>query len=175
MIGQQTRCPQYLPKRKFFNSRGNTMNHSIRRYRLAPWLAGVVLAICAGGAMAAPSVNVQHARIRLLPGDLPLAGYCDVKNTGSAKVTLTGASSPAFGGVMMHLSMHKNGEASMKMVDKIDIAPGKTLRFAPGGYHLMLMNRKHSLKVGDVVPITLHFSEGMDLEKKFRVGGANTQ
>ena len=151
------------------------MNDSVRGHRLAPWLAAVILALCAGAAMAAASVNVQHARIRLLPGDLPLAGYCDVNNTGSTAVTLTGASSPAFGGVMMHLSMHKNGEASMKMVDKIDIAPGKTLRFAPGGYHLMLMNRKHSLKVGDAVPITLHFSNGMNLEKKFRVGGANTQ
>lgn len=151
------------------------MNVSIRGRRLAPWLAGVILALCAGVAMAAMSVNVQHARIRLLPGDLPLAGYCDVNNAGSATVTLTGASSPAFGGVMMHLSMHKNGEASMKMVDKIDIAPGKTLRFAPGGYHLMLMNRKHSLKEGDAVPITLHFSNGMSLKKKFRVGGANTQ
>lgn len=151
------------------------MKHSNRRYRLAPWLAGVILALCAGAVMAAASVNVKHARIRLLPGDLPLAGYCDVSNTGSAKVTLTGASSPAFGGVMMHLSMHKNGEASMKMVDTIDIAPGKTLRFAPGGYHLMLMNRKHSLKVGDAVPITLHFSNGINLKKKFRVGGANTQ
>jgi copper(I)-binding protein len=140
------------------------------------WLAAMVLALCSTTVLAGmTTVKVSNARIRLLPGDLPLAGYCDVHNTGSKTVTLTGASSPAFGGVMMHLSMHENGEATMKMVDKIDIAAGKTLRFAPGGYHLMLMNRKHSMKVGDAVPITLHFSNGLDLKREFRVGGANTQ
>ena len=140
------------------------------------WLVALVLTLATTVAMAgASTVNVSNPRIRLLPGDLPLAGYFDVHNSGKQAVSLTGASSPEFGMVMMHMSMHKNGEASMMMVDKIDIAPGKTVSFAPGGYHLMLMHRKKDLKVGDKVLINLDFSNGHKMNVQFRVGAVDTQ
>lgn len=140
------------------------------------WVLGLVLALSASAVMAAaPGVEVANPRIRLLPGDLPLAGYFDMHNSGKQAVSLTGASSADFGMVMMHMSMHKNGEASMMMVDKIDIAPGKTVSFAPGGYHLMLMHRKKDLKAGDKVLIDLDFSDGHKMNVQFRVGGADTE
>ena len=140
------------------------------------WFIGLVLALGASTAIAGTSgVEVTNSRIRLLPGDLPLAGYFDVHNTGKQAVSLTGASSADFGMVMMHKSMHKNGEASMMMVDKIDVAPGKTVQFAPGGYHLMLMHRKKDLKVGDNVLINLDFSNGQKMDVQFKVGGAGTE
>ena len=139
-------------------------------------VAAMVLALCSGTALAGTSmVDVSNARFRLLPGDLPLAGYFDMHNPGNGTVSLTGASSPAFGGVMIHMSMDESGQARMMMVDKIDLAPGKTIHFAPGGYHLMLMHRKQELKVGDMVPIELDFSNGHSVQVKFRVGGADLQ
>lgn len=140
------------------------------------WIMGLVLALGSTAATAGMSgVEVTKARIRLLPGDLPLAGYFDVQNSGKQAVSLTGASSADFGMVMMHRSMHKNGEATMMMVDKIDVAPGKTVSFAPGGYHLMLMHRKKDLKVGDKVLIKLEFSDGEKMNAQFKVGGADTE
>ena len=140
------------------------------------WIMGLVLALGTSAVMAgAPGVEVTNPRIRLLPGDLPLAGYFDVHNSGKQAVSLTGASSADFGMVMMHMSMHKNGEASMMMVDKIDVAPGKTVQFAPGGYHLMLMHRKKDLKVGDKVLINLEFSDGQKMDVQFKVGGVDTK
>ncbi|MGW8248871.1 MAG: copper chaperone PCu(A)C [Acidiferrobacterales bacterium] len=140
------------------------------------WLVALALALVTTVATAGTStVNINNPRIRLLPGDLPLAGYFDIHNSGKQAVSLTGASSPEFGMVMMHMSMHKNGEASMMMVDKIDIAPGKTVSFAPGGYHLMLMHRKKELKVGDKVLINLDFSNGHKMNVQFKVGGVDTQ
>jgi len=140
------------------------------------WLAVVMLALCSTLVLAgSPAIKVSNARIRMLPGDLPLAGYFDLHNSGSKTVSLTGASSPDFGGVMMHMSMHKHGEASMTMVDKIDIKPGKSVSFTPGGYHLMLMHRKQQLTVGDEVSIKLEFSGGHSMAVQFRVGGAAIQ
>jgi len=140
------------------------------------WVLGLVLALGTATVMAgAPGVEVTNARIRLLPGDLPLAGYFDIHNSGKKTVSLTGASSADFGMVMMHRSMHKNGEASMMMVDKIDVAPGKTVSIAPGGYHLMLMHRKKDLKVGDKVLIDLDFNDGQKKNVQFKVGGADTE
>jgi len=140
------------------------------------WIVGLALVLGISTAMAgAPGIEVTNPRIRLLPGDLPLAGYFDVHNTGKKTVSLTGVSSADFGMVMMHRSMHKNGEASMMMVDKIDIAPGKTVQFAPGGYHLMLMNRKKNIKVGDKILIDLEFGTGEKTAVQFKVGDAGTE
>jgi copper(I)-binding protein len=140
------------------------------------WFLGAILALGTSVAMAgASTVDVSNARIRLLPGDLPLAGYFDMHNSGKKAISLTSASSPAFGMVMIHKSMHKNGEAMMMMVKKIEVAPGKTVSFAPGGYHLMLMHRKKDLKVGDKVMIELVFSNGHKMDVQFKVGEAGTE
>ena len=52
---------------------------------------------------------------------------------------------------------------SMQKVDSVDVAPGKDLRFAPGGYHLMLMGLKQPLVAGERFPLTLHFRKAGDV------------
>lgn len=139
----------------------------MRRLLLFLFLLGAVAAAQAG----AVAASVNDARMRWLPGDLPLAGYFSITNQGSFPLYLVGASSPAFGDVMLHRSVEKDGMQRMVHVDRLDLAPGQTLVFAPGGYHLMLMDRKHPLHPGDKVPVTLRFSDGQTLEVPFRVEG----
>lgn len=122
---------------------------------------------------AANPARVEHARIRWLPGDLPLAGYFDLTNTGRQPLTFTGASSEAFGGVMMHRTIHKGGETEMMAVHDLTVKPGQTLHFSPDGYHLMLMTRNRTVAIGDGVPIHLTFSGGRSMDVMFTVGGAN--
>ena len=53
-----------------------------------------------------------------------------------------------------------NGVMTMRPLDKgLAIEPGKTVKLAPGGYHLMLMDLKGPLKQGDKVPVTLEFEK----------------
>jgi copper(I)-binding protein len=138
--------------------------------------AGAFLTLFAcSAAFAAPAVTVTNARIRLLPGDLPLAGYFDLANQGKRPVTLTTASSPAFKMVHLHRSIEQDGESMMVPAGNLEIKPGATLRFAPGGYHLMLMDRTKPLKVGDRVPITLRFANHRALRVMFNVKGAEMQ
>jgi hypothetical protein len=48
----------------------------------------------------------------------------------------------------------------MRQVEKrLEIDPGKTVKLSPGGYHLMLMDLKTSLKEGDKLSITLEFEK----------------
>lgn len=124
---------------------------------------------------APPDVKVDNARIRLLPGDLPLAGYFDLTNTGSEPVTLVGAGSPAFGKVMLHRSLERKGQSQMQHVSELVLAPAETAHFAPGDYHLMLMQRSQPLQIGDKVTIRLRFSDGRETAVDFRVGGAGIQ
>jgi len=52
----------------------------------------------------------------------------------------------------------------MKPVEAITVQPHTTIRFAEGGYHLMLMQPRRSLQRGDRVTVVLHFgSETVDV------------
>ena len=147
------------------------------------WLAALALWIVTAGATPASSgtaakavdVAVRHARLRWLPGDLPLAGYFELTNTGQRSLRLVGAASPAFTRVTLHRSAQADGTQHMEHVSGVDVAPGKTLRFAPGGYHLMLMKRRRRLAVGDRVPVRLRFADGREANVDFTVRGAGTQ
>ncbi|MHB8535850.1 MAG: copper chaperone PCu(A)C [Sulfuricaulis sp.] len=150
--------------------------HAAKRRGACAVGAGALAALLACSvALAAPPVTVTNARIRLLPGDLPLAGYFDLVNRGRRPVALTAASSPAFEMVHLHRSIERDGTATMVTADDIKVKPGATLHFAPGGYHLMLMQRVKPLQVGDKVPMTLQFADRQTLRVIFEVKSAETQ
>ncbi|MGA9993308.1 MAG: copper chaperone PCu(A)C, partial [Thiobacillaceae bacterium] len=77
--------------------------------------------------------------------------------------------------VMMHRTVHSGGESGMQLANNLKIRPGQTLHFAPGGYHLMLMNPARPMVVGDRVPVRLEFSGGYSMEVEFTVRGADMQ
>ncbi len=53
-----------------------------------------------------------------------------------------------------------NGVMTMRPLDNgLAIEPGKTVKLAPGGYHLMMFDLKAPLKQGDKVPVTLEFEK----------------
>ena len=140
----------------------------LRRHLLC--LAGLGLLACSLPGFAATSVTADHGWIRLLPGNLPAAGYVQLHNEGDQAAMLTSASSPRYGQVMLHLSSNRNGNASMQMVDQLSIHARSQLRLAPGSFHLMLSQASAPApKVGDKVMISLHFDGGQSLQVPFVV------
>src|SRR5690606_19241515 len=57
-----------------------------------------------------------------------------------------------------------NEVMKMRAVDTIEVAPGETLRLAPGRFHVMLMGLKAPLVEHDSFPMTLHFEHAGDVE-----------
>jgi copper(I)-binding protein len=49
------------------------------------------------------------------------------------------------------------------------IPAGGTLRFAPGGHHLMLVGLARAMKAGDSLPATLVFAGGRRMKVEFAV------
>jgi hypothetical protein len=47
----------------------------------------------------------------------------------------------------------------MRPVPSLPIGQDKSVTLAPGGYHIMLMNLKQTLKQGDSFPVTLTFTK----------------
>jgi len=49
---------------------------------------------------------------------------------------------------------------TMRQLISLDIAPGEKIKLEPGGMHLMLWGLDRSLRPGNSVSLTLHFSNG---------------
>ncbi|NII11680.1 copper chaperone PCu(A)C [Oleiagrimonas sp. C23AA] len=135
------------------------------------------LAVTASAVAAAPqahsNVSVSHAWIRVLPGALPGGGYATVHNHGEQAVQLVGADSPAYGHIMLHKSTTEGGVSRMAAVKAITVPAHGQVAFAPGGYHLMMMQAKTPVKPGQSVPVTLHFASGATLKVPFKARPAN--
>jgi copper(I)-binding protein len=133
--------------------------------------SAAVLALSAASAAAGP-VDISGAWFRALPGKLPAGGYFTAVNTTGREIDIMGARSEACGMLMLHKSEDKGGMSGMSMVDKVAIPPGGTVRFAPGGYHLMCTDPTPKMKIGARVPVLLELSNGVHVAVAFTVKGA---
>lgn len=127
--------------------------------------AAVLLASCvlilatitpvAGGA---PSVQVTDGWVRApAPGQKTASAYVGL--TSDIDAALVAAGSPAAASVELHsMSMH-DGVMRMRALPRVELPAGKTVKFAPGGLHLMLTDLKQPLKAGDTVMLHLSVQE----------------
>ena len=131
--------------------------------------------LCAGPTHAAEADHVRAtgAWIRVLPGNLPAGGYVTLHNDGDQAATLQGASSSAYGSVMLHQSSTNTGMGRMRMVDRLRVPAHGEVALAPGGYHLMLMDAAKPVQPGQTVRVTLQFADGSSLATDFLAKPAN--
>lgn len=140
------------------------------RSAVAAALVASVLGAGATRAAAPPGVTVTEGWMRAITRAVPAGGYFTLRNAGPTAVTLTGAASPGCGTLMLHRTESSGGTDTMEMVDQVTVPPGGTVRFAPGGYHLMCMDER--LQPGATIPVTLRFDDGRTIVTTFAVTGA---
>ena len=104
---------------------------------------------------------ITQAWSRATPGGAKIGGgYLTIENKGAAPDRLIGGSADVAGKLEVHEMAMNNGVMTMRPLDKgLSIEPGKTVKLAPGGYHLMLFDLKSPLKQGDKLPVTLEFEK----------------
>ena len=111
---------------------------------------------CGAWGANAQSVEVKDAWVRGTVSAQKVTGAF-MEITGKNAVRLLSADSTVASSVEIHNMTMKDGVMKMFPVDGIDIPAGKTVKFASGGYHVMLMGLKQQLKPGDRVPLKLTF------------------
>jgi hypothetical protein len=94
------------------------------------------------------------------PGATTGVVFFTISNAGNTTDRLLRASSPVAGGVALHQMAVEGGMMKMRAVPSLELRPGARLELQPGGYHLMLLDLKHPLKVGEKFPMTLTFERG---------------
>ncbi|MEJ2458232.1 MAG: copper chaperone PCu(A)C [Novosphingobium sp.] len=118
------------------------------------------------GPNARPGIVVSDGRLVLpIVAGRPAAVYFSIRNDGTDAATLAG----------VHVAeadkaeMHKTEGRTMSAVNSVALAPGETVAFAPGGYHVMAFGLPGTLKPGETVELTLTFSDGDKVPVPLRI------
>jgi hypothetical protein len=127
-------------------------------------LVASCLLVCPALALADAGVKVTHVWARsTAPGQNVAAAYLDI--VSSAPAALVKAESPAAKVVELHEMKMEGDVMKMRAVPKIELPAGKEVKLEPGGLHVMLIDIKQPLKVGEKVPLTLVIDAGGKTER----------
>jgi len=120
---------------------------------------------------------ISQAWSRATPGGAKVAGgYLTIENKGAAADRLVSVSADIAGKAEVHEMAMDNGVMKMRPLDKgLVVDPGKTVKLAPGGNHLMLQELKGPFKEGEKVPVTLEFEKAGKVAVSLDVQGVGAQ
>ena len=99
------------------------------------------------------------------------AAYLNIQNHGDRAHLLIGAETPLAKKVEIHIHTMDGQIMRMRKTDRIGIAPNKSIKMAPGGIHLMLLNLERKLQQGEEFPLVLKFQSIDPINIKVKVEG----
>ena len=112
--------------------------------------------------------RVEGAWVRsAVPGQHGTGAF--MKITAPRPMQLVGVSTPVAGVAEVHEMKMEGDVMKMRAIPALDLPAGRTVELKPGGYHLMLMELKQSLKAGATVPITLLLRDAAGAESRLEL------
>jgi copper(I)-binding protein len=149
------------------------MTKIVQKLAAAVLLSTLLAAPARAQEVKAGDLVITQAWSRATPGGAKVAGgYLTIENRGSTPDRLIGGTVDVAAKVEVHEMATKNGVMTMRQLDSgLTIEPGKTVKLAPGGYHLMMLDLKSPLKKDDRLPVTLEFEKAGKVTVSFDVQG----
>lgn len=143
----------------------------------ASLIAGVFATAARAEDVKAGDLVISQPWTRATPGGAKTGGgFLTIENKGTAPDKLIAVSADGAGKIEVHEMVMNEGVMKMRPVEGgLAIDPGKTVKLAPGGYHLMMMNLKSPLKQGDKMPVTLEFEKAGKVAVTLDVQGVGAQ
>jgi copper(I)-binding protein len=153
------------------------MRPTARTLAFAILFAGLIFAPAGAAEVKAGDLVITQAWSRATPNGAKIgSGYLTIENKGSTADRLIAVSADIAGKVEVHEMAMNNGVMTMRPLDKgLTIDPGKTIKLAPGGNHLMMFDLKAALKQGDALPVTLEFEKAGKVKVSLDVQGIGAQ
>ncbi len=128
----------------------------------------VLLALAATFAHAYATVSfLRPWALATKPGQKNGAAYMELEASESALITKV--ESPQAKAVEVHNMIMDKGVMKMRKVDRLELPAGTSVKFEPGGLHLMLIGLKKPLKSGDTVVVKFTISGSDKKESSFQV------
>lgn len=113
----------------------------------------------------AGELYIDHPWSREMPPSAPTAAaYFVIQNQGAEADRLLGVATPAAGRAELHEHVHVGGMMKMQPVASVAVPAHGEVRFAPGGYHVMLFELPRQFRDGERFPLTLRFEKAGEVE-----------
>lgn len=113
------------------------------------------------------SITDGHLVLPAVKGN-PAAAYFTLANTSSSKAAIGAASVDG----AQSAEIHQTQGGQMVKIDKLEADPGTTLKFQPGGLHVMVFGLKSEPAPGATVEMTLTFADGDKMSAPLTVQAA---
>jgi copper(I)-binding protein len=123
----------------------------------------LALSACAPKSLAANNVWAQPG---VSGGNSAI--YMTISNPGQADA-LVEARCDVATAVELHMTMMESGVMKMQPQDSIALPANGQAKLGPGGFHIMLINLRRDLKVGDKFPVTLRFQHAPEMTLQVQV------
>jgi periplasmic copper chaperone A len=106
-----------------------------------------------------PRVEVRHSWARIADSGATSGAYMEIDNNDTVPITLVGVGTSDAKAAEVHETMQHDGMAHMMPRTELLIPAGDIVKMAPGGLHVMLIDLRRALAVGDSVRLSLRFSD----------------
>lgn len=125
-------------------------------------IAAFTLSIAAISAQA--EVTIENAWVRAtVPQQTATGAFFQILSSTDAR--LVSVKTPAAGIAEIHEMKMQNKVMKMRAKGYLDLPAGKLVELAPGGFHVMLMDLKGQIAMGDAIPLVL-VVEGKDKKRQ---------
>jgi periplasmic copper chaperone A len=139
-----------------------------------PPTASPAPAVLPAPAVAGDILVITGAWVRQVPPTAQMtAGYLRVHNPGAEPVVIVGVESPLFRSVELHGTVMVDGVARMRHQPEVEVPPGESVSFEPGGLHLMLMQAVNGVPSSGAIPLSLLLEDGGRLDFEAPIGQPN--
>lgn len=142
-------------------------NRSISIASFARWLLLLSCLLWLNLATAAATLEVSSGWVRATPpGVRNAAAFLTLHNHTDQPQTLIAVECATTIAAHCEIHEHSHGPTGMRMqrVDTLAVPAGSSIDFAPGGYHIMLLELAAPLAAGAMVELTLHFADQTRLQ-----------
>ncbi|MDO3382895.1 copper chaperone PCu(A)C [Gilvimarinus algae] len=107
----------------------------------------------------------SDAYVRLpVPGQKNAAAFMTLRNRAEKDRVLTSVSCSCAAKAELHSHRNEGGVMKMRREASVKLPAAGSFEFAPGGWHIMLLDFNRALRTGDAVDITLSFANGDTLQ-----------
>ncbi len=97
------------------------------------------------------------------------AAYLSISNNGPSDDRLIGAKATVSEAVEIHAHIMNSDVMQMRRVDGVAAPSGATVKFEPGGLHVMLIGLKEKLVEGASFPMTLVFEKAGEIPVEVKI------
>lgn len=126
-------------------------------------VTGLGIACTTSAAPPIERIAVRSGWARIADSGATSGAYLEIANNDTVATTLVGVTASDAAAAEVHESMQQDGMAHMMPRTDVRIAAGDVLTMAPGGVHVMLINLRRALVIGDSVRLRLIFSDSTSM------------